>query len=69
LHLAGHYRVAVPDGTLGMPEANLGIVPGAEGTQRLPRVVRIPAAIDLIVTGRIIRACEAKETRIGGSSN
>ena len=61
LALAGHYRVAVADAMLGMPEANLGIVPGGEGTQRLPRVVGIPAAIDLLVTGRIIKAPDAKE--------
>ena len=47
LAMAGHYRVASPDALLGAPEANLGIIPGAEGTQRLPRLVGVPAAIDL----------------------
>lgn len=61
LALPGHYRVAVPEAMLGMPEANSGIVPGAEGTQRLPRLVGIPAAIDLLVTGRMMKKPEAKE--------
>jgi 3-hydroxyacyl-CoA dehydrogenase len=59
LAMAGHYRVAAPDATLGMPEANLGIVPGAEGTQRLPRLVGVAAAVDLCITGRLIKAAEA----------
>src|SRR5712671_2941445 len=52
LAMAGHYRVATPDALLGAPEANLGIIPGAEGTQRLPRLIGIPAAVDLCVSGR-----------------
>lgn len=59
LAMAGHYRVAVPDALIGAPESNLGIIPGAEGTQRLPRLVGVPVAIDLCVTGRIIKAAEA----------
>jgi 3-hydroxyacyl-CoA dehydrogenase len=59
LAMAGHYRVAVPDALIGAPEANLGIIPGAEGTQRLPRLVGVPMAIDLCVTGRVIKAAEA----------
>jgi len=61
LAMAGHYRVASPDALLGAPEANLGIIPGAEGTQRLPRLVGIPAAIDLCVSGRLVKAAEALE--------
>ena len=61
LAMAGHYRVAVPDALLGAPEANLGIIPGAEGTQRLPRLVGVPAAVDLCVSGRLIKAVEALE--------
>jgi len=57
--MAGHYRVAVPDALLGQPEVNLGIIPGAEGTQRLPRLVGVAAAIDLCVSGKPIRAPEA----------
>jgi 3-hydroxyacyl-CoA dehydrogenase len=57
--MAGHYRVAVPDAQIGQPEVNLGIIPGAEGTQRLPRLVGVAAAIDLCVSGKPIRAPEA----------
>ncbi len=59
LAMAGHYRVASPDALLGAPEANLGIIPGAEGTQRLPRLVGVPVAIDLCVSGRLVKASEA----------
>jgi 3-hydroxyacyl-CoA dehydrogenase len=57
--MAGHYRVAVADAQIGQPEVNLGIIPGAEGTQRLPRLVGVAAAIDLCVSGKPIRAPEA----------
>ncbi len=58
LPLAGHYRVASPDALLGAPESNLGIIPGAEGTQRLPRLVGVPVAIELCVSGRLVKADE-----------
>ena len=61
LAMAGHYRVAVRDARVGLPEANLGIVPGAEGTQRLPRLVGVERAIDMCVTGKLISAAEALE--------
>jgi 3-hydroxyacyl-CoA dehydrogenase len=61
LAMAGHYRVAVRDSRVGLPEASLGIIPGAEGTQRLPRLVGVERAIDLIVTGKLISAAEAYE--------
>ncbi|MGD0131804.1 MAG: 3-hydroxyacyl-CoA dehydrogenase NAD-binding domain-containing protein [Bryobacteraceae bacterium] len=57
--MAGHYRVAVADAQVGQPEVNLGIIPGAEGTQRLPRLVGVAAAIDLCVSGKPVRAPEA----------
>ncbi len=59
LAMAGHYRVASPDALLGAPESNLGIIPGAEGTQRLPRLVGVPMAIDLCVSGRLVKADES----------
>lgn len=62
LAMAGHYRVAVPDGQMGLPEVNLGIIPGAEGTQRLPRLVGVEAAIQMLVSGRPVKAAEALRT-------
>src|SRR5262245_4300025 len=59
LAMAGHYRVAVRSARVGLPEANLGIIPGAEGTQRLPRLVGVERAIDMCVTGRLVPAPEA----------
>jgi 3-hydroxyacyl-CoA dehydrogenase len=59
LAMAGHYRVAVADASLGAPEVNLGIIPGAEGTQRLPRLVGVAAAVDMCVSGRPIKAPQA----------
>ena len=59
LALACHYRIASPAVQLGLPEVKLGIVPGAGGTQRLPRLIGIPAAIELIASGRIAKAGEA----------
>jgi len=57
--MAGHYRVAVPDGQMGQPEVNLGIIPGAEGTQRLPRLVGLEKAIEMCVSGKPIKAPDA----------
>jgi 3-hydroxyacyl-CoA dehydrogenase len=61
LAMAGHYRVASPDAQMGQPEVNLGIIPGAEGTQRLPRLVGVPAAINMCVSGQPIKAGESLE--------
>ena len=57
--LGCHYRVASSAAQMGLPEVKLGIVPGAGGTQRLPRLIGIPAAIDLIGSGRSVKAKEA----------
>jgi 3-hydroxyacyl-CoA dehydrogenase len=57
--MAGHYRVAVAEAQLGLPEVNLGIIPGAEGTQRLPRLVGVDNALTMVVSGRPIKAAEA----------
>jgi 3-hydroxyacyl-CoA dehydrogenase len=59
LAMAGHYRVATADARLGQPEVNLGIIPGAEGTQRLPRLAGVERAIDMCVSGRLISAPDA----------
>src|ERR687897_3640148 len=57
--MAGHFRVASPDALVGQPEVNLGIIPGAEGTQRLPRLVGVEKAIEMCVTGKPIKAPDA----------
>jgi 3-hydroxyacyl-CoA dehydrogenase len=57
--MAGHYRVAVADALMGQPEVNLGIIPGAEGTQRLPRLVGLEKAIEMCVSGKPIKAADA----------
>ncbi len=61
LELALHcnFRIAVPSARMGLPEVNLGILPGAGGTQRLPRLVGVPVALDLITSGRQFGAKEA----------
>lgn len=59
LAMACHYRLAVPDTRFGMPEVKLGLLPGSQGTQRLPRLAGVPLALDLILTGRFISARDA----------
>jgi 3-hydroxyacyl-CoA dehydrogenase len=61
LAMAGHCRVATADARLGQPEVNLGLIPGAEGTQRLPRLVGVEKALEMCVTGRPITARDALE--------
>ncbi|MEX3852698.1 3-hydroxyacyl-CoA dehydrogenase NAD-binding domain-containing protein [Paraburkholderia sp. BR10923] len=57
--LAAHYRIAVEGAKLGLPEVQLGLLPGAGGTQRTPRLIGAPAALDLILSGRHASAKEA----------
>jgi 3-hydroxyacyl-CoA dehydrogenase len=57
--LACHYRVGVKDARFGLPEVKLGILPGAGGTQRLPRVVGVEKGLQMMVSGDPIRADEA----------
>ncbi|HEX7685487.1 MAG TPA: 3-hydroxyacyl-CoA dehydrogenase NAD-binding domain-containing protein [Trinickia sp.] len=57
--LAAHYRLAVRGAKLGLPEVQLGLLPGAGGTQRAPRLIGAAAALDLMLSGRHARAEEA----------
>lgn len=59
--LAAHYRLAVAGAKLGLPEVTLGLLPGAGGTQRAPRLIGAAAALDLILSGRHIGAEEAQQ--------
>lgn len=59
LALGAHYRVAVPSAKMGLPEVKLGLLPGAGGTQRLPRLIGPEAALDIMVSGRMVGANEA----------
>ncbi|HEX3141115.1 MAG TPA: 3-hydroxyacyl-CoA dehydrogenase NAD-binding domain-containing protein [Rhizobacter sp.] len=51
LAMGAHFRVAKPDAQLGLPEVKLGLLPGAGGTQRLPRLIGLEAALNIIVSG------------------
>ncbi|WP_299745644.1 3-hydroxyacyl-CoA dehydrogenase NAD-binding domain-containing protein [uncultured Tateyamaria sp.] len=62
--LGCHYRIAVPSAKVGLPEVHLGLIPGAGGTQRLPRLTGIEAALDVMTTGRHIGAGKAHELGI-----
>ena len=59
LAMAGHYRVASPTAQVGQPEVKLGIIPGAAGTQRLPRLVGVAKAVEMCAEGKPISAREA----------
>jgi 3-hydroxyacyl-CoA dehydrogenase len=57
--LCCHYRVAVPSAKCGLPEVNLGLLPGAGGTQRLPRIVGVEQALDMVTSGKHVDAKSA----------
>jgi 3-hydroxyacyl-CoA dehydrogenase len=59
LAMAGHYRVAAPGAQVGQPEVKLGIIPGAGGTQRLPRLAGVAKAVEMCAEGNPIKAEEA----------
>src|SRR5580693_5623322 len=59
LAMAGHYRIASPTAQVGQPEVKLGIIPGAGGTQRLPRLVGVAKAVEMCAAGKPISAREA----------
>src|ERR1700739_1557419 len=57
--MAGHYRVAIRSAQVGQPEVKLGIIPGAAGTQRLPRLAGVAKAVEMCADGNAIKAKEA----------
>jgi 3-hydroxyacyl-CoA dehydrogenase len=59
LAMAGHYRVAVPSAQVGQPETKLGLIPGAAGTQRLPRLAGVAKAVTLCAEGNPVQAHDA----------
>ncbi|GGG51829.1 3-hydroxyacyl-CoA dehydrogenase [Pseudohongiella nitratireducens] len=59
--LACHYRCAVPSAKVGLPEVKLGILPGAGGTQRVPRIAGVKAALDMITAGNPVPAAAASD--------
>lgn len=59
--LCAHYRVGLSSSRYGLPEVNIGLLPGAGGTQRLPRLIGIPKALEAMTSGRHMPAAEALE--------
>jgi 3-hydroxyacyl-CoA dehydrogenase len=59
LAMAGHYRVAVASAQVGQPEVKLGLIPGAGGTQRLPRLAGVAKAVEMCVNGNAVTAGDA----------
>ena len=59
--LCCHYRIAVPSAQVGLPEVKLGLLPGAGGTQRLPRIAGVATALTMITSGDPVPAAKAKE--------
>lgn len=64
LALGAHYRVAAAHAQIGLPEVKLGLLPGAGGTQRLPRVVGLEKALHMITTGQVIKAKALADTAL-----
>ena len=62
--MAAHYRLAMPDAKLGLPEVQLGLLPGSGGTQRAPRLMGVEAAVNLMLSGRHMKAQEAFECKL-----
>jgi 3-hydroxyacyl-CoA dehydrogenase len=59
--LACHYRCAIASAKVGLPEVKLGLLPGAGGTQRVPRIAGVKAALDMITSGNPVAAPKAKD--------
>lgn len=64
LALGCHWRVALADANLALPEVKLGLLPGGGGTQRLPRLIGVPKALDWIVSGKTVKARDALEAGV-----
>lgn len=62
--MSGHYRVASPDAQVGQPEVKLGIIPGAAGTQRLPRLAGVAKAVEMCTDGNPVKAQDALKSGI-----
>lgn len=62
--LGCHYRVALPGTRVGLPEVKLGLLPGAGGTQRLPRLTGVERALEMITSGRFVETAEALEVGV-----
>jgi 3-hydroxyacyl-CoA dehydrogenase len=64
LAMAGHYRIALPSAQVGQPEVKLGIIPGAAGTQRLPRLAGVAKAVEMCAEGAPVKAEDAFKSGI-----
>ena len=64
LAMGAHFRVALPDASLGLPEVKLGLLPGAGGTLRLPRLIGLEAALNIIVFGEPVPAARFRGTAL-----
>src|SRR5580700_10743600 len=64
LAMAGHYRVIAPGSQVGQPEVKLGIIPGAAGTQRLPRLAGVAKAVEMCAEGNPVKAEDAVKAGI-----
>lgn len=64
LALCCHYRIMEKNAKVGLPEVNLGLIPGARGTQRLPRLIGVEAALEMIAGGKSISANQASKLGI-----
>ncbi|MBU3647539.1 MAG: 3-hydroxyacyl-CoA dehydrogenase, partial [Limnohabitans sp.] len=62
--MAAHYRLVMPDAKLGLPEVQLGLLPGSGGTQRAPRLMGVEAAVNLMLSGRHMKAQEAVDCKL-----
>src|SRR5210317_78342 len=62
--LSAHYRCAIASAKVGLPEVKLGLLPGAGGTQRVPRIAGVEAALAMITTGNPIKAAKARDMKL-----